>query len=58
MSRPVLTGYAGSLGSVTQRQLGTCLPHLDTSGKARLSKYMGQYSAQRKVRTKERLCSL
>lgn len=40
VSRPVLTGYAGSLGSVTRRQLGTCLPHLDMNGKARLSKYM------------------
>lgn len=47
-SRPVLTGYAGSLGSVTRRQLGTCLPHLDMSGKARLSKYMGQYRVLRK----------
>lgn len=42
VSRPVLTGYVGSLGSVTRRQLGTCLPHLDMNGKARLSKYMGQ----------------
>lgn len=48
MSRPVLTGYVGSLGSVTRRQLGTCLPHLDMSGKARLSKYMGQYRVLRR----------
>lgn len=38
------TSFAlGSTGSVTRRPIGTCLPHLDTSGKARLSKYMGQY---------------
>ena len=49
VSRPVLTGYVGSLGSVTRRQPGTCLPHLDTSGKARLSKYMGQYRVLRKM---------
>lgn len=24
-------------------KVGTCLPHLDTGGKARLSKYMGQH---------------
>ncbi len=52
VSRPVLTGYVGSLGSVTRRQLGSCLPHLDTSGKARLSKYMGQYGELRKNKNK------
>lgn len=51
-------GMWGSLGSVTRRQLGTCLPRLDTSGKARLSKYMGQYRVLRKIRTKGILCSL
>lgn len=52
VSGPVLTEHVGSLGSVTRRQLGTCLPHLDTSGKARLSKYTGQYIVLRKIQNK------
>lgn len=28
-------------------KVGTCLPHLDTGGKARLSKYMGQHGGLR-----------
>lgn len=28
-------------------KVGTCLPHLDTGGKARLSKYMGQHRGLR-----------
>lgn len=46
------------MGSVTRRQLGTCLPHLDTNGKARLNKYMGQYRVLRKIRIKGILCRL
>lgn len=49
MSRPVLTRYVGVIGISTRGQLGRCLPPLDTSGKARLSKYMGQYRVLVKI---------
>lgn len=35
-------GWGGHWDQLPDDTVGTCLPHLDTDGKARLSEYMGQ----------------